>query len=227
MEDGRMGVALGAEARERADQYRALASFFLDLPQKEALAGMAEALSDFTEGAEGEESVGMGELRSFFADASVDDRLLDTIGADRTFLVRGVTKKGPRPPYASLYADQASGSSMFSLKATYRQAGFDLSADAHEAPDYLGIELAFCAMLLDRVAQACESGEDETAVAALVGGADDFVAKRVLPLGCGYADEAIPYAKTGYCRGMLHLLKEFLETEEMLVKDEEAAVSAA
>ena len=132
-----------------------------------------------------------------------------------------------RPPYASLYADQASGSSMFSLKATYRQAGFDLSADAHEAPDYLGIELAFCAVLLDRVAQACESGEDEAAVAALVGGADDFVAKRVLPLGCGYADEAIPYAKTGYCRGMLHLLKEFLETEEMLMKGEEAVVSAA
>ena len=163
----------------------------------------------------------------FFADAPLDDHLLDVVGADRTFLVRGVTKKGPRPPYASLYANQSSGSSMFSLKATYRQAGFDLSTDAHEAPDYLGVELAFCAMLLDRAVRACESGEDTGTVAALVDRADDFVARHVLPLGCGYADEAISYAKTGYCRGMLHLLKEFLETEEALVKGEEAAVSAA
>lgn len=226
MEDGRMGAALGAEARERADQYRALASFFLDLPQREALAAMAEALGDSAEGAEVCESAGMEELQSFFADASLDSHLLDTVGADRTFLVRGVTKKGPRPPYASLYADQASGASMFGLKATYRQAGFDLSADAHEAPDYLGVELAFCAMLLDRAARACESGED-AAAAALVDRADDFVAKHVLSLGCGYADEAIPYAKTGYCRGMLHLFKEFLEAEEALIGGEEAAVPAA
>lgn len=192
------------DAGSRADQYRALASFFLDLPQRETLARMAEAVKDDECASEG-----LRELQMFFLEMPPDDeRLLDVIGADRTFLVRGVTKQGPRPPYGSLYASQTSESSMLRLKAMYRRAGFELSSAAHESPDYLGVELAFAAELLDKV--MVSEGEEADRLAEL---SNEFVKDFVAPFGYEYASEALGWAKTGFCRGMLSLLREFLESE--------------
>lgn len=192
------------DAGNRADQYRALASFFLDLPQRETLSRMAEAVKDDECASEG-----LRELQLFFMEASLeDDALLDSVGSDRTFLVRGVTKQGPRPPYGSLYANQTSESSMLRLKALYRRAGFELSSDAHESPDYLGVELAFAAALLDRVMSA--EGDEAERLADL---SSEFVGDFVAPFGYEYASEALGWAKTGFCRGMLLLLREFLESE--------------
>lgn len=202
LDDSRVGRHL--DAGNRADQYRALASFFLDLPQKETLTRMAEAVKDDECASEG-----LRELQAFFTEVSLEDEgMLDAVGSDRTFLVRGVTKQGPRPPYGSLYANQTSESSMLRLKALYRRAGFELASDAHEAPDYLGVELAFAATLLDRVMSA--EGEEAERLGAL---SNEFVKDFVAPFGYEYASEALGWAKTGFCRGMLMLLREFLESE--------------
>lgn len=192
------------DAANRADQYRALASFFLDLPQRETLERMAEAVKD-----DECTSEGLRELQQFFTEMSLEDgKLLDVVGADRTFLVRGVTKQGPQPPYGSLYANQTSEASMLRLKALYRRAGFELSPEAHEAPDYLGVELAFAAELLDKV--AASEGEEADRLAEL---SNEFVKDFAAPFGYEYASEALGWAKTGFCRGMLLLLREFQESE--------------
>lgn len=95
-------VAKRIDAQNRADQYRALASFFLDLPKRETLQIMAEAVKGDPDASEG-----LRELQVFFSEASIDDEgVLDEVGSDRTFLVRGVTQKGPRPPYGSLFAGE-------------------------------------------------------------------------------------------------------------------------
>ena len=200
-------VAKRIDAQNRADQYRALASFFLDLPKRETLQIMAEAVKGDPDASEG-----LRELQVFFSEASIDDEgVLDEVGSDRTFLVRGVTQKGPRPPYGSLFAGEtpeAPGSSMLRLKALYRRAGFEVSESAAESPDYLGVELAFAAALLDKVAVA--EGEEAEKLAKM---SEEFVRGFVAPFGHAYVQESLGWARTGFCRGMLLLLREFLESE--------------
>lgn len=189
---------------ERAGQYRVLASFFMDIPSAESLGAVEAQL----EGAEECASPGLRELIAFFSEAGGADERLADVSVDRTFLVRGTTKKGPRPPYGSLHADADPQTSMLALKARYREAGFDLAQRVHEAPDYLGVELAFMAALLERAARA---DADEAARLDALG--DSFLRAFALPLARSYVPEARGFARTGYCRGMLSLVEEVLEAE--------------
>lgn len=194
---------------DRELQYEMFASFFLDLPSADKLVIMASEAKGMEVGG----SAGLEELGGFFArlETCDCDAVLQEVGVDRTFLVRGTTKNGPKPPYGSLYQGTLSEKSMLALKHFYRRAGLELSECVHEAPDYLGVELAFMATLLER-AQSF-SGSDEERAGACFHQAQEFLADHLAPLAKSYVAEALPYARTGFCRGMLLLLDEFMESE--------------
>lgn len=196
---------------ERAALYKLLASFFLDLPTEEDVRGVLNAVcGDEAETGDSEcaNSEAVMELRRYRDTVGVDDASVGEVAQDRTFLVRGVTKNGPQPPYAPLYNGGAQGAEALSVKTYYRQAGFEYSPDAHEAPDYLGVELYFAGRLLEKSTETEQlDGERLFSIA------NEFIKTQVIPFGLKYADEGLVWAKTGYCRGVLLLLKEFLERE--------------
>ena len=197
--------AVVEELQDRALQYLALASFFLDLPSVAGIQSVADGLAN--ELVEGTDSPGLRLLVDFFEGTVVDELLVDKIGADRTFLVRGITKRGPRPPYGLLHAGSDPAVSMVKLKQRYREAGFVFGKDTGEAPDYLGVMLAFMASVLGR---AAENPEER---AALVRAGDEFLQLYVEPTTRSFSEEALDAAETGYCLGMLTLLDEFIAAE--------------
>lgn len=200
------------ELEDRALQYQALASFFLDLPSVEGVAQVAAGLPASVAEASAA-SPGMGVMAAFFEGAPVDEDLVEQIAADRTFLVRGITKQGPRPPYGLLHAGSDPAASMIKLKQRYREAGFPLEEDTGEAPDYLGVQLAFMAAVLGRAANSPEERD------ALLRAADEFLRLYVAPTVRSYTAEAIDAATTGYCCGMLMMLQEFIDTEEARMQE--------
>ena len=194
---------------DRAQEYASLSSFFLQLPTRELL----ESTKESVEGLEGQGD-GLAEIADYFAEkrlANIDD-LLEEVGADRTYLVRGVSTKGPRPPYGSLYAGADMSVGMAAVAASYRKAGFVLRPDIHDTPDFLGVELNFMATLLNRVADLARSGDDAQAQEIASDACKFFIS--LLPFARAYIAEALPYAKTGYCRGYLMMLDEFMQSEQ-------------
>lgn len=210
------------EFAQQAAQYKAFASFFLELPTAssiETYRTLAKECGDITPG--------LGELVRFFEDNSglTSEELVTKVGIDRTFLLRGTTKKGPKPPYGSLYSGAAeagrgaeSGASMLALKAAYREAGLELSSNVHEAPDYIGVELAFMALLFERAEAACGRG-DAKAVEATMKEGKRFFQTYLSPLANGYTEEALSFARTGFCRGIMMLLQEFIKIEGEFLQD--------
>lgn len=190
----------------RACQYDLFARFFLELPTREYLETMRGLAG------EGGDLEGIADLRGYFrhADALTHEEALREVGVDRTFLLRGTTKQGPIPPYNSQFSGEGPQQSMAFLSGVYRQWGASLSKDAVEAPDYLGIELAFMALLLNRADQAPEEEEDENADARA---AQEFLRDYLAPFAQGYVNQALPFAKTGFCVGILKLLREFVGEE--------------
>lgn len=217
------------ELRDRAAQYQALASFFLDLPSVAGVQSVADGLADAgatncdcsgeadeasearaetADGrATGEVSPGLQELAAFFAGVEVGEALVEQIAADRTFLVRGITKRGPRPPYGLVHAGSDPAVSMVKLKQRYREAGFVFGKNTGEAPDYLGVMLAFMASVLERAAENADECE------VLLAASDEFLRLYVAPTVRSYNAEALDAADTGYCRGMLMMLDEFIAAE--------------
>lgn len=157
-------------------------------------------------------------INAFFVqDGASDEELLQQLSVDRTYLVRGISKENAVPPYGSMfYATTDIANSMLSLKAYYRQSGFELTPEAHDAADYLGVELLFAAEILDRAAGAYACGDmagantNELPFEFLKSRCDSFIATFVKPLVDAYVPQALGFAKTGYCKGMLMLLQEFV-----------------
>lgn len=125
--------------------------------------------------------------------------LLAELGRDRTYLLRALAPDAGAPPaYESHWAAPGSTESvMLDLTQTYRRAGVELSTEAHERPDYLGIELLFLGEL---AARELEEGANASALRAEQ---RYFWAAHVEPWAAGYLHEALPMAQTDLYRGAL------------------------
>ncbi len=125
--------------------------------------------------------------------------LLAELGRDRTYLLRALAPDvGAPPAYESHWAAPGSTESvMLDLTQTYRRAGVELSGEAHERPDYLGVELLF---LSELAARELEEGADAEALQAEQ---ERFWATHVEPWATRYLREALPLAQTDLYRGTL------------------------
>lgn len=74
----------------------------------------------------------------------------ETLRTAYTHLFRGVSERGPTPPYESLFVDgQFYSETTTEIRQGYRWAGFDVDdTRGNEPPDHLGLELQFLGELI-------------------------------------------------------------------------------
>ena len=138
--------------------YRVLGEQFLRRPDRERVDALGRWASEWRR---------TGEPLPLEFDAALErietgsEADIETLRTAYTHLFRGVSERGPDPPYESLYADgQFYSETTTEIRRGYRWAGIDLD-DSHgnEPPDHLGLELQFFGELV--AMDASETGHSE------------------------------------------------------------------
>lgn len=91
-----------------------------------------------------------------------EDALLD-LGRDRSALVRSMGPRAIEPPYESLYRKTAVNASIGSLNRFYADEEYRVSDNVRDTADQLGVELAFAALLHDKMLLALKEGDEAEA----------------------------------------------------------------
>lgn len=193
-----------------------LTTFLLTPPTVEWLEAIVANMRGDCSTADEDASGSLAKFAEFATETAsgIDEDTFTKVSVDRTFLIGGTTKQGPRPPYGSLYLNRASdaGESMVAIKEAYRAAGLKIADEAHEASDYLGVELVFLSEMISRVIAAKtaeDADENYRRIAA-------FFEKDLAPLAEGFIADAMPAARTSFCQGMLLMLGECMSECETL-----------
>lgn len=136
--------------------------------------------------------------------------LVDTLARDRTYLFRALAPDvGAPPPYETQYRDKrVREASIGELADAYRAAGLEVSNAVHERPDYLGVELAFMARLIEAEAHAGMSDLDE-----LRKNQASFYFDHVGRWAPHYASDALSHARTDFFVGLLKVAQALFERE--------------
>ncbi len=144
-----------------------------------------------------------------------------------TFLSAGTYERLVAPPYESVFT---SAQQLLMQEArdgavkSYRAEGLALPIDNTTPEDHLGFELQFMALLVDRAAEALESG-DEGEFFRLVRAQDDFLSKHLGNWIPAFAKAIDKNARTDFYRGIGMLTEGFVRLERELI-DEMLAVVA-
>ncbi len=139
-------------------------------------------------------------------DAPGEEVLLE-LGRDRTRLVRGANNEGMRSAYESLYGAGAANETIGSLNRFYADAGFAIAENVHDAVDQLGVEVAFCALLMKRELEALRQGDD-SAADQWREVREHFMAQHLGRWAHEYATDMHAFALTDFYRGVAQLIKE-------------------
>jgi TorA maturation chaperone TorD len=137
------------------------------------------------------------------------------IAIDRTWLCRGIDqgRKAPPPPYEALYlSPRKETDHLLKVVAFYQKAGLQVSHDARERMDYLGLELAFMAELCGRENRLAKRG-GKKARAGVLALEKEFLEEHLLLWVPEYCRLVIDAAKTDFFRGIACLLRGFLREE--------------
>lgn len=218
-----MSETQSALLRQYAQGCRFFASLLLDLPNEDLIKKMfeADALADHTASNEGDTDDakrGSALIESYLQSCKNREvqEVLQEVSVDRTRLFCGLTKKGPRPPYESLYRGATDNMMVLSVVTSYREGRCKVSDRIKNAPDHLGIELSFVSELCDREADALERGD----IAAAEETHEALTAFMNSHLGCWaprFGDEMISFATTDFYRGTAYLLKSFIDEGKELL----------
>lgn len=186
--------------------YDLLASMFLTLPDEALVTSIMAGTFE-----EGSGSAGLDEIARFGqAQAGRDPQevLLD-LARDRVRLMRGVNQEGIEPPYESLYVGQQANASIGSLNKFYSDLGYAVNDQVKDAPDQLGVELAFAKLVLELELEALERNDLGKAeeFAALH---ESFLSQHLGRWASAYAVKMADEADTGFYRGIALLIEEIL-----------------
>ena len=96
--------------------------------------------------------------------------------------------------------------------AAYRSEMVKLVNEHNEPEDHMGVELAFCAVLLNRAAEALAGGDTARAV-ELVGKERAFVRDHLGVWAPEFADDVKRIAQTGFYRALVDVLLGYLEVD--------------
>ena len=182
----------------RADSYNFFASIFLNLPDEEFIHKIRALKLSGTNALD---------LWEKYINESVnlsDGEMLQEILIDRTYLIRGLSQEGPRPPYESLYMGGAFKEILSSINVFYARNNYIVSPEVREPGDYIGIELSFMKAL-------CLDGE----ICALQ---KEFYQKHLGRWAQDCAKEIIRFAKTGFYKSIGQMLLEFIAEEDSLLR---------
>lgn len=122
------------------------------------------------------------------------------IARDRVVLMRGIYEDRILPPYESMW-NVGGSANIGEVTRFYTEAGFAPTGQVHDAPDQLGLELAFVAALLGQEREALSRGETEAAdeCAAI---RVRFAREHVETWAPAYAQEMRAQARTGFYRAV-------------------------
>ena len=197
-----------AQSKERLEQtiatYDLLASLFLTLPDEELVRSvLAGEFEDETGSAGLDEIARWGREQR---DANPEDVLLD-LARDRVVLMRGVNREGMQPPYESLYLGQKENTTIGSLNRFYGSCGYTLTDEVKDAPDQVGVEIAFAQLVLEQELAALADGnlEQATELEALY---RSFLSQHLGRWASRYGTKMAKTATTGFYRGIGLLLVE-------------------
>ena len=213
-------------ARFRANVYRFLAGVFLTPIPPEGLEYVRQLQAAVrampqVEG-EGEMVTGTALLQEFAAEATAADlaKLQLGLAIERTLLCRGVRETdAPPPPFESLYragAEAAPTACLLAVVNAYQQAGWAVSEERRERPDYVGIELSFMAALCDEEPAA---GEDPDRLATLIHLERRFVEDHLITWVPAYCRAVFNHARSSFFQGIAHLLLGFLNEEAQVLSE--------
>ena len=163
--------------------------------------------------ASGNESLADGiEQMSFWLAKALDDdpgSAQRDLAVDRTYLFRGVDERGPLPPYEGFYSP-AGESTIAAVNDAYRKAG--VRPSNKERLDYLGQELAFVSVLMQKESAARLQNDGESAEAFRAMHVT-FKADHLSTWVSSYCNAALPHAKTDYFKSFLKSLSTWLGGE--------------
>lgn len=186
--------------------YDLLASLFLTLPDRTLVDSITAGAFETGSG-----SKGLDEIARWGHEQRGKDPegvLLD-LSRDRVILMRGVNAEGIQPPYESLYIGQQENTTIGSLNRFYSECGYTMADDVKDAPDQLGVELAFAKLILEQELDALANGESEKA-AELEALHHSFLSQHLGRWASSYAAAMAENASTGFYRGIGLLIGELL-----------------
>ncbi|CVH74743.1 hypothetical protein C2L80_09330 [Rubneribacter badeniensis] len=198
-----MDANRGIELEQRIVLVDLLSSLFLTLPDEALL----ESLLTLEWGES--DSAGSNEIAAYIEERRDADReeLLLELGRDRARLMRGANNEGMRSAYESLYSATAANESIGSLNRFYADAGFALAEGVHDTVDQIGVEMAFCSVLMKRESEALRQGDEAKA--------DEwrevrmcFMAQHLGRWVHNYVADMRTFALTGFYRGVALLIDE-------------------
>ena len=186
--------------------YAMLSSLFLTLPDETLVKSIvSKELEEGTGSKAFDEIARYGQEQQ---NRNSTDVLLD-LARDRVRLMRGVNQEGIEPPYESLYLGQQANASIGSLNVFYQEMGYTLADDVKDAPDQLGVEIAFDKLILEHELKFLDQGDYEKAVEyeALH---QRFLNQHLGSWASNYAAKMEQAAQTGFYRGVALLIIELL-----------------
>lgn len=191
--------------------YDLLASLFLTLPDEDLVRSVQN-------GAFGEEtgSEALDEIARYGqeqAERPVQD-VLDDLSRDRVRLVRGVSVEGIQPPYESLYVGTQANEAIGSLNRFYAEQGYSLAEDVKDAPDQLGVEMAFAKLILEQELDALVKDELEKA-AGFQALHHSFLSQHLGRWASVYGTAMAEAAATGFYRGVGLFIGELLPLHDV------------
>ena len=180
--------------------YGFLASAFLDLPDQ----GLVERLRALDNVALGEESPLLAAYLQGIEQKS-DQEVLEELGRDRARLMRHVNAQCIKPPYESLYVDEAENEVIHRLNRLFSEAGFAPSGVYKDAPDQLGMELAFMQFCAEQELAALAE-EDGARAQAIADVKQRFWEEHPSRWIGRYGEAMAAASETGYYRAIAQML---------------------
>ncbi|QDR83489.1 TorD/DmsD family molecular chaperone [Sporomusa termitida] len=195
--------------KKRIESCRFFNAVFLTLPDHDFVKQiLGLSASDATE------SRGMQMIRQYAQkhQPNAVENTLQEIAIDRSRLIRGMSKRGPRPPYESIYVKEPPQNVTGSLNQFYARLNCGVSETLCEPGEQIGVELAFVQLLLERQLEALKNGDADKGK-NYQGMLQNFLRQHLGRWASEYAQEMERYAQTDFYRGIALLLKDFMQEE--------------
>lgn len=206
-------------AQVRSSKYKLLASMYAKEPPKERIVKMLdkEFLSELSRVFDEPSSL---DVLQRFAGTYVDDKeSYEELRSEYVRLFVVPSKGYVRPAYESVYREGLLyQQSTMAVMEMYRREGLEVSEEYKELPDYIGLELGFMHLLIERELKVWEIGSVSEALSCL-NTQKDFLEQHLLKWVPDLCDEIVKNTKHEFWEGVARITKAFLVSEMDLLSN--------
>lgn len=215
---------LAAVLEARGFAYRLLMQVFLAEPSGELIQSLAGsgAVRLFPRAADSALiRQGVAEADRFLSSlAGAGDAVLDDLRWDFTRMFIGPDRL-PAPPWESAYRTEDRllfQAETLEVRRAYLKYGFLPRNHGSEPDDHMGLELSFLYETCRLAMEAARAGQ-MSALGATLEDQLDFLNAHLLQWGPAFAADVAKSARTGYYRGMAHILAAWMPTDRSILQE--------